>query len=201
MCLEKFGEKTNVLSKSARITLLCFFHTELLGYPKIIIENKRQKVSLWIFSSVSGYHIILWYLKRKILWFHFSCAYLCLCDLLSFAALMSLSQYWNLDPFSENHPLYLDKYVMICLSISEDLSIGNEILVSPKFPVESHFPWASFLSEISVGTHTYCTLLTFSWIGFKEEEVWDFHFCGILRLLKDWIHSVYHVSFSYFYAD
>lgn len=110
---------------------------------------------------------------------------------LSFAVLMSLSQYWNLDPFSEKHHLYPDKYVMICLSI-----IANEILVSPKFPVKSHFPWASFLSEISVGTHTYCTLLTFSWIGFKEEEVWDFHFCGILC-----IHSVYHVSFSYFYAD
>lgn len=43
MCLEEFGKKTNVLSKSARITFLCFFHTELLGYPKIIIENKLQK--------------------------------------------------------------------------------------------------------------------------------------------------------------
>lgn len=93
MCLEKFGGKINVLSKSARITLLCFFHTELLGYPKIIIENKLQKVSLWIFSSVRGYHIILCYLKRKIPWFHFSCAYLCSCDLFSFAVLMNLSQY------------------------------------------------------------------------------------------------------------
>lgn len=49
MCLEKFLKKKNVLSKSARIILLCFLHTELLGYPKIIIENKLQKKSLWIF--------------------------------------------------------------------------------------------------------------------------------------------------------
>lgn len=112
---------------------------------------------------------------------------------LSFAVLMNLSQYWYLDPFSEKHSLYLDKYVIICLSITED--IGSEILVSPKFPVEPHFPGASFLPGISVGTHTYCTLLTFSWTGFKEEEVCDFHSCGILR-----IHSVYHVSFSFYYA-
>lgn len=45
----KIFEKKNVLSKSARIILLCFLHTELLGYPKIIIENKLQKKSLWIF--------------------------------------------------------------------------------------------------------------------------------------------------------
>jgi len=36
--------KKNVLSKSARMTLLCFLHTELLGYPKIIIENKLKKI-------------------------------------------------------------------------------------------------------------------------------------------------------------
>lgn len=54
------------------MTLLCFLHTELLGYPKIIIENKLQKIPLWIFSSVDGHHIILCYLIRKILWFHFA---------------------------------------------------------------------------------------------------------------------------------
>lgn len=60
MCLEKFWnekKKKNVLSKSARMTLLCFLHTELLGYPKIITENKLQKISLWIFSSVGGHHV------------------------------------------------------------------------------------------------------------------------------------------------
>lgn len=153
-----------------------------------------KKYLCGFFSSGSGYHIISCYLKRKILWFYFPVHIYARVNLLSFTVLMNLSQYWNLDPFSEKYPLHPDKCVMICLSITED--IGNEILVSPKFPVESHFLWASFLSETSVGTHTYCTLLTFSWIGFKGEEVCDFHFCGILC-----IHSVYHVSFHYFYAD
>lgn len=65
-----------------------------------------------------------------------------LTNTLFYTVLMNFNQYWNLDPFSEEHPPYVDKYVTICLSITEDF--GNEILVSPKFSIESHFLWDQF---------------------------------------------------------